>query len=61
MNNSEKVAELEKLLAEKQEEKRRVIADFKAKMILSKEASKRLASVNDDISRIEKEIKRANK
>ena len=61
MNNSEKVAELEKLLAEKQEEKRRVIADFKAKMILSKEASKRLVSVNDDISRIEKEIKRANK
>jgi len=61
LNNSEKVAKLEKLLAEKQEEKRRVIADFKAKIILSKEASKRLASVNDDISRIEKEIKRANK
>lgn len=61
MNNSEKVAELEKLLAEKQEEKRRVIADFKAKMILSKEASKRLANVTKEISRIEKDLKRASK
>lgn len=61
MNNSEKVAELEKLLAEKQEEKRRVIADFKAKIILSKEASKRLANVTKEISRIEKDLKRASK
>ena len=61
MNNSEKVKELEKLLTEKQEEKRQVIADFKAKMILSKEASKRLANVTEEISRIEKELKRANK
>ena len=61
MNNTEKVKGLEKLLTEKQEEKRRVIEDFKTKKILSKEASKRLAEINVDIARIEKEIKRAGK
>lgn len=61
MNNTEKVKGLEKLLTEKQEEKRRVIEDFKAKKILSKEASKRLAEINVDIARIEKDIKRAGK
>ena len=61
MNNTGKIADLEKQLQEKQEEKRRVIEDFKAKTILSKEASKRLASANDEISRIEREIKRASK
>lgn len=61
MSEKEKAEKLEKLLQEKQEEKRRVVADFKAKKILSKEASKRLASVNDEISRIEREIKRASK
>lgn len=61
MNNTGKIADLKKQLQEKQEEKRRVIADFKAKTILSKEASKRLVSVNDEISRIEREIKRASK
>ena len=61
MNNSERIAGLEKQLREKQEEKRRVVADFKAKKILSKEASKCLANVTEEISRIEKDIKRAHK
>lgn len=61
MSEKEKAEKLEKLLQEKQEEKRRVVADFKAKKILSKEASKHLASVTEEISRIVKELKRVKK
>ena len=61
MNNAEKIKNLEKLLTEKEEEKQRIKDDYKAKKILSKEAARLLANVYDEMSRIEKKIKKASK
>ena len=56
-----KVKELEELLAKKREEKRCVVADYKAKAIMSREAAQILGDLNMEIIRLEKEIKRAKK
>jgi len=61
LRNTAKVKELEKLLAKKREEYRQVVAHFKAKKILSKEASKLLGNIKEEIAKIEKDIKRVKK
>ncbi|MBO6303927.1 MAG: hypothetical protein J6M62_02480 [Selenomonadaceae bacterium] len=61
MNYAKKMKNLKKLLAKKEAEKERIKDDFRAKKILSREAAKLLAGVNDEISRIMKEIKKISK
>ena len=61
MNYTKKMKNLEKSLAKKEAEKERIKDDYRAKKILSKEAATLLASVNDEISRIMKEIKKISK